>query len=264
VDWRVPMEQAQAESAWVTHFARMWYAPAAANSGAPAAAIAWLRPWLVANATGRDAALVFLPLLCALAFEAALHLTRQARAAPRPWGLAAPALLGLGFWFLAAPRPSLAIAPAWVLAGIAAARFFGRPGPARLARSGPGVVALLLLVVTVNAVRSRGDPTSIRTWRETLLTYPDPLHWFREPADPQLEDFVTRSGLVLHVPAQRNLCRRAPLPCTPHPAPNLRLRMPGDLRHGFAIDGAWMPSRWPNPASRFLDAWRTARRRRRR
>jgi hypothetical protein len=263
VDWRVPAEQAHAEAAWVARFARTWYAPDLANAPSGSGE-SWLRPWLVANAAGPDAGLVFLPLLCAIASGAALLATQQARAvrplwwrearAVRPlWWPGLAALLSLGFWFLTAPRPSLGLAPAWVLGGIATAGFFGRPGPAPAVRGVIGVVVLLPLLVAANAVRIRGSVTAVRDWRATLLTYPDPADWFREPADPDLEEFRTRSGLILHVPARRNLCRRAPLPCTPHPAPNLVLRAPGQLRRGFAIEGAWQPTRWPNPSSRFLD-----------
>ncbi len=258
VDWRVPLEQVRAEAAWVAHFARTWYSPELANGGA-GSGDTWFRPWLAAVATGRDAALIFLPLLCAAAFELALIAKRKAWATPRFPSVTAPAILGLGFWFLTAPRPSLGIGAAWVLGAVAIARWFGRTGTTGSARGAFALVALLPLVVAANAVRTRGDPASLRGWHDTLLAYPDPAHWFREPANPELEDFVTRSGLILHVPARRNLCRRAPPPCTPHPAPNLRLRVPGELQHGFRIDGAWQPSRWPNPSSRFLDSWRAAR-----
>jgi hypothetical protein len=40
---------------------------------------------------------------------------------------------------------------------------------------------------------------------------------------------------------------------------NLRLRVPGDLASGFAVDGEWVPERYPNPASDFLSVWRQAR-----
>jgi len=187
---------------------------------------------------------------------AALLAKREARAIRALWWPGLPAFLSLAFWFLTAPRPSLGLAPAWVLGGIATAGFFSRPRPAHAMRGVIGAVVLLPLLVAANAVRIRGSLSALGDWRATLLAYPDPTDWFRETADPDLEQFRTRSGLILHVPARRNLCRRAPLPCTPHPAPNLELRVPGELRRGFAIEGAWQPSRWPNPSSRFLESWR--------
>ena len=65
--------------------------------------------------------------------------------------------------------------------------------------------------------------------------------------------FVTRSGLVLNVPARRpavrgpwpNACWNAPLPCTATPAPNVRLRDPGRLDRGFSVDGPWEMQDWP-------------------
>ncbi|MGH7657841.1 MAG: hypothetical protein ACREL6_06365, partial [Gemmatimonadales bacterium] len=61
------------------------------------------------------------------------------------------------------------------------------------------------------------------------------------------------SGLILNTPARGMLCWDAPLPCTPHPAPNLRLRRPGDLGGGFVTDGNWQALDWPNPWSRYRE-----------
>jgi hypothetical protein len=184
---------------------------------------------------------------------------REVRAVISLWWAGLPAATGIAFWLLTAPRASFGVAPAWVLGSLFIAGFLGRPGAAHPVRGLLSAIAVLPLLVPVNAVRIRGSVTAFHDWRETLVSHADPADWFREPATPDLEEFRTRSGLLLHVPARRNLCGRAPLPCTPHPAPNLMLRAPGELRHGFAIEGSWQPTRWPNPSSRFLDSWRANR-----
>ena len=52
----------------------------------------------------------------------------------------------------------------------------------------------------------------------------------------ELKEFVTRSGLTLYVPVKGEKCWDAPLPCTPYPNANLKLRRAGDIRYGFVFD----------------------------
>jgi hypothetical protein len=257
VPWRVPADQAYAESAWIARFARYWHAPESAN--ALTATETWLGAWLAANVTGRDSGFVLLPLLCAAVLGAGLLARPRAKVIPALWSVGSAASLSLAFWFMTAPRPSLAIGPAWLLSAAVTTGFLVRSGAAHMTRLAIGMAGLLTLVVACNTVRVRGSLVAPATWRAALLTWPDPNDWFREAPDPDVEAYVTRNGLAVNVPVRRNLCRRAPLPCTPHPAHNLRLRAPGELRRGFIIDGDWQPLRWPNPASRFLEWWRTSR-----
>jgi hypothetical protein len=56
------------------------------------------------------------------------------------------------------------------------------------------------------------------------------------PPDPPLKSFVTRSGLLLYVPEKGDQCWDAPLPCTPYPNSDLRLRSQGDTSHGFMLE----------------------------
>lgn len=65
-----------------------------------------------------------------------------------------------------------------------------------------------------------------------------------------LYQFTTESGLKLYSPLNDNRCWDAPLPCTPHPAPNLELK----TRFGrpeFVTRGSWQQINWPNPQSDF-------------
>jgi hypothetical protein len=90
--------------------------------------------------------------------------------------------------------------------------------------------------------------------RGTLVP-PGPDHGLYDVGRPPITTYTTQSGLQVHVPVQGNRCWDAPLPCTPHPAPNLRLRST-DLGDGFAVDGDWQALRFPSPESGFLGWWR--------
>jgi hypothetical protein len=86
--------------------------------------------------------------------------------------------------------------------------------------------------------------------------------WFQPvEGEPVLTPYRTRSGLLIQAVPDR--CWDAPLPCTPNPAPNLRLREPGNLARGFAVDGGWQMENWPMGwQPDFLAAWRRSRARR--
>ncbi|MFN2378482.1 MAG: hypothetical protein ABR538_18275 [Candidatus Binatia bacterium] len=58
---------------------------------------------------------------------------------------------------------------------------------------------------------------------------------FEPTSSPRLHEETLASGLVVQVP-ENQVCWYAPLPCTPEPHPGLRLREPGNLAAGFAID----------------------------
>lgn len=52
----------------------------------------------------------------------------------------------------------------------------------------------------------------------------------------------------------------APIPTTPNPVPNLRLREPGRLDGGFAVDGDWQMQDWSFYwRDSFLSEWRQRR-----
>ena len=105
---------------------------------------------------------------------------------------------------------------------------------------------------------SAGNP--LKAIARANVRIPPPGAWYGpQAASAKIHPFVTRSGLVLNRPEQR--CWDAALPCTPNPAPNLRLRVPGHMEKGFVVDGAWEMQDWPYKWRRtFLPAWRESRR----
>src|SRR5262249_35478322 len=80
-------------------------------------------------------------------------------------------------------------------------------------------------------------------WTVVQSTFksPDPDRWFKTTRQPPpMKEFTTESGVALKVPTGvSGRCWNTAGLCTPNPAPNLRLRVPGDVSRGFAVDGAW-------------------------
>lgn len=266
VPWRVPVEQAEAELAWIRHFARTYY-----RGGIPFAPETvlhwnWLGPWAASLLSNEDANWqVVLP----LALVGALPLVsgvgrvwgwgRVSRPAAAGWLLLLPLAVGAAFWFMTAPRPVFGFPLFWLLSALLVAQVLGAWGGGRAAGAPVLVAGLLVGVLPIvreaRAALLRG-PDPIAQVVRALFVAPGPDHGFHPTPPPELETFVTGSGLRLYVPKDDNRCMDAPLPCTPHPAPNLRLRRPGELGAGFVTDGEWRALRWPSPWNWFLEDWK--------
>ena len=97
--------------------------------------------------------------------------------------------------------------------------------------------------------------------RRCFEQHPDEHQWFRPiEGKPEITPYRTRSGLLLNTAPADGRCWDAPLPCTPNPAPNLRLRDSTNLSRGFMVDGAWQMENWPYDwQPRFLETWRKSR-----
>jgi hypothetical protein len=278
VDWRVPREQAEASAAWVLYFAKTHYSPTLYNTVDGAivcGSLSWIRPWFRELLTSSFWWQIALPLAIAAGLAGLAMVRSAVREALRSVGpLASGLILGGTIWFAVSPRPDLGIAIAWSLAGVTAAAIGagtvslangpeGRP----LSAWAPLLTALLLSLLPIagtvvhEARSARGE--AVRPLRAVLVavllpepaaeTWLVPTRW----EYPTIR-YTTAAGLELLRPGFHR-CSRAPVPCTSHPAVNLRLRVPGDLASGFAVDGEWVPERYPNPASDFLSVWRQAR-----
>jgi hypothetical protein len=103
--------------------------------------------------------------------------------------------------------------------------------------------ALCALLVTVALV-----PVD-RPRHHRLFVGPGPEHGFHPMPRSEVVTFVTDSGLELYVPKERGRCWDAPLPCTPYPKPDLRLRREGDLRSGFVKSASSTTRSADRPAS---------------
>jgi hypothetical protein len=274
VQWRVPPEQAEAEQAWIGHFARNYHHDSLYHLPYGDQGVLkgkWLRPWI--KSLIQDPAAqwqVTLPALLTILLLFIYFLVRgrcnsDDASASAGWLLLTPILGSVMFWFFIAPRPLFGFFSFWILVALCA----GQVGKAGICSARHRFVAELLaigfligaLTLGLNLfsigknIFSNGINPVVAVSQE-LVIRPDSEIWFRPTIVPRLEAFTTESGLVLYVPENDNRCFNAPLPCTPHPAPNLRLRRAKTLQSGFVTDGQWHPLRWPNPWTTFLPSWR--------
>jgi hypothetical protein len=273
VDWRVPPEQADAERAWIRFFAR--HTPFTTHPAPDQHDLwhwQWLRPWLasaILDAASRWQ--ITLPaLLTGVLLSTRLLRRRRVSAAvytPAGWALLLPTVAGIAFWFVTAPRPVFGSAMVWILAAACA----GQTATAALDSARPRSVSALLLASLLVGLpvgmylgsmaiqQLKGGRKPLTALRRELIVRPGSDLWFHPTPRAQLERFTTGSGLHLYVPQNDNRCFDAPLPCTPHPAWNLRLRRGEALEAGFAVNGPWRPLRWPHPWTSFLASWRAYR-----
>jgi hypothetical protein len=165
---------------------------------------------------------VLIPVGLALAagtVRAARMLIRRDGTRRLPASLVLPAAGGLGAWFLTAPDVRYAAAGFWVLAAQAVALAVDGSAASDVLRSRVALVGSFgLLAVAFIAI----DPPA------PITSGPVP------PPTIALASFRTDSGLVLQVP-QGGACWGASLMCTAYPDSRLRLRVPGDPSHGFAL-----------------------------
>jgi hypothetical protein len=272
VDWRAPAELADAEFAYIVHSGRgsTQNLPVVAGE---AGAAAWFPRWWSQVADNPFDVVVPSGIALALAL---LFVTARRRAPPgwhrsHAWWMAVPCAVAIIAWYFAAPAPRYIAPIFWSLAALAASETWrlsnaaaaasGTPLPVRRWLA-PGVlVGLAPLVVSPVLRASRADDgaSPLVALAKAYVTRPSGRWFPRMAQPPQYVPFTTASGLVVNVP--KDQCWMTPIPCTPNPAVNLRLRRPPHLRHGFVTDGAWQMQNWPlswQPA--FLDAWRRSRR----
>ena len=272
VDWRVPAEQAAAESAWIRFFARTWHAPGMYNAVEtsylcrPAQLIgSWVRSLFRMDVLWQ----VVVPAALAAVFAPVVLLRRSNGVRTGSFMVWLGALmLACVLWLALAPRPLFGFAMFWSLAAISAGfavQGMARAGGAhagRADRRAPIFAALLALLPIAGAMLevARNDAADpVRAAIGVVYTAPDADAWFIPTRwEYPATTYVTRSGLELLVPTGHR-CGRAPIPCTSHPAANLRLRRPGDLSGGFAVDGDWQAERFPSPFTNFLEVWRATR-----
>lgn len=143
------------------------------------------------------------------------------RAAAVPAVVLAAPLVGFYYCFANTPMPRYQGATLWIL----------------------GVELLVLALATVLADGGRvlrgltvalvlgAAALPLQRGEEAWL----PLRGFEPSSPPTVHPETLKSGLVVNVPVNQ-VCWYAPLPCSPEIHPGLRLREPGNLAAGFAID----------------------------
>jgi hypothetical protein len=269
VPWRVPEEQAAAEEGWIRMSARYL------NTNQIGVGWDWLKQWLDDLVTRGDM-FMHITLPFAIAGGAVVIALRTGRrralvSAPagRGWLLLVPLAPSVLFWVWSVPHARFAQAFFWLAAAISVALLYDARYAGTLDMNARLVRRIVIAPVALSGLLAMGhcvagverDPENRNAqWLlGTVLTLPSRDAWLPPPPTAKLARYATRSGLALWVPVKGNSCWRGPLPCTPHPAPNLRLRRKGDLKSGFVVDGAWQPSRWPNPWTSYLTLFRCQR-----
>jgi hypothetical protein len=189
--------------------------------------------WLIIQARNRIGAL--LPLFVfATAMTGIVIAVRRGRASLWPngfeWSVAStlfPALAGLIFWFFTAPDSRFAMFDIWTFDAVFVAVSALLLGDRLIKWARPALVLLFLAALFANPSRYSS---------EKLHAHID------DPAAPmphgRMQTFTTRSGLVVYTPKILpgqfwNQSWYAPLPNTPSPDADLRLRKPGNLAAGF-------------------------------
>lgn len=259
VEWRIPHEQAVAERDWIAHAAR--YASTQLGIGWD-----WLLPWIqtrVLRLYGQVR--VVLPLfvtLVALSVHAVLTMRRrESRSSSTGWLMLLPVGAGLIFWFLTAPSLRFAFPLLWLMAATCVVQTW-QLHSSRGDSAARGALAVGLIIGALPLafpfgrvlLREGLEPWPVlRRFSYTVVTRPGPDRGLHPMERSEIDTFITASGLTLNTPANGMLCWDAPIPCTPHPAPNLRLRRRGDLGSGFVSDGRWGALGWPNPWSNYRE-----------
>ena len=272
VSWRAPAEHADAEFAYIQHSSQgsVQNGPVVAGQ---AGIKAWLPNWVrVSVLNDPFAAVVPAVLVVVLAGATAVRRGRPGFTPLYRFRTVAPIVatvsLSLISWFILSPEVRYVSHHFWVLAAAFGADRLAQgpdPGPGRRRALVGAIVALALMPLVVqpmlDSVRLRRPIGPFRAVVDENLKRPPRDGWFHPIARvPPIDTFVTRSGLVLNVPRGNAHCWAAPLPCTSNPAPNLELRVPGDLAGGFRVRGEWAMVDWPYRwRSSFLPAWRLSR-----
>ncbi len=154
--------------------------------------------------------------------------------------LAAAALLSLIFWLVSAPAVRFAGASFWILAASTLVLLIER---SQNIKKEVFFYLFALFLIEINTtyfgcpypVFARPKP-NFDVWK--LINTRDLLQ-IKTRQGITMRDLkitTTASGLRLYVPRVSDQCWDAPLPCTPYPHPNLRLRDGKHLGSGFLIE----------------------------
>jgi hypothetical protein len=257
VEWRVPIEHARAEFAYVVDSGRQTVSKLDVVRG-EAGMASWLPDWL--RSLEDQTFYIPVPLLLLLTGLAATSVMRRRGGLPASpdqrtaWWMALPLVAAMTAWFLVAPEPRYASPLFWSLAALSVAqslRFAGAGVDSRWLRrllfGGWGLAAASLIVQPLlhwHVMGMKGG--AVRAIIKANVRVPPEGFWLApRTGGAKVTPFQTASGLTVNVPER--MCWDAPLPCTPNPAPNLRLRVEGRLDRGFAVDGPWAMLHWPEP-----------------
>lgn len=265
VAWRAPLEHVQAEYSYIGYSERefSWHFIG--------------HDWLL-QVFEKDIYSVLVPALLTALALIILAFSKRARAqaltiSSHAWWILLPTLVSIGAWLLSAPSTRYSRVLFWILAATSVCNVLQILWP-HLEERGKawlliGVFALGIsspFVEPALAAILRGENPVVAILKYNVI-FPDSGQWVSTmPHSPEVISYTTRYGLEVNVPRKPQgqetfaKCWNAPLPCTPTPAPNLRLIEPGRLERGFRVEGGWEMVDWPGYwQSQFLPEWRKRR-----
>ena len=268
VDWRAPWEHAAAEHAFIVHSTRA-SAPQHGFQVGIERFRGWMPHWWDVEVKRNPYEMIFPLALSLFAATACLaHRKRGSWKAGRAsLTILLPVMGATVAWFFTAPAPRYAMYLFWTTAALFSIVYLApllvqRPAWQRACAALCIIFAISPAVVfpVLEAFRAGSNP----------LVNIVRLNFNRPPAAgllPEIKQvdfsvFTTTSGLTLRVPlpGTGGRCWNTPVPCTPNPASNLRLRRPPDIRYGFRVNGEWQMQDWPYLwLPDFLATWRDSR-----
>jgi hypothetical protein len=226
VEWRMPYEQVLQLDRWI----RSWTRAPGMDPSEVLGNWQWLGPWFLSLVKTEESLVnLVTPVILTMVFGAlALYYRCAQRGKWAGQGLAWVFLLcpvaSILWWFFTAPDIRLAGAGFWILAAGCVALSIGSvedlPNPIMSPLFAP-CLALALCLIFLDKPLLPGRKRSGD---------------FHEISKVELKTFVTRSGLMVYTPKDGGQSWDAPLPCTPYPQADLRLRKAGDLGSGFMLD----------------------------
>jgi hypothetical protein len=263
VDWRAPLEHADAEYALAEHSSKastMLYEVIAGRDR-----WGWLPRWF--SISRRDPLDFIVPFAIAVAAVLLTWRKRSSssdeysalRAPPLMW---IPVLIALVAWFFVAPEVRYATGFFWALAALAVAelvrlRVWSLSQRARhrvVLGAGTAAAATLIVLPLLHTPLDSAVGVAKVLVKDNLRIW-DSRGWYTQIEEPPLTPFRTASGLVVNVP--RVNCWNAPVPCTPNPSLTLEARDPNNIVAGFRVRGKWAMQNWPfRSRPNFLSAWR--------
>jgi hypothetical protein len=214
VEWQMPAHLAISEGRWVMSWARK----PGLHPDVVLANWDWLADWWMSRAT-RIVQFTIPTLLIFISLTRMIFIILMRRKIPF-WNHSlgawlAPLMIGLAFWFFTAPDPRFVWHILWLMGLGLGMIAIGYEKLWQLARPIMLLLTIGMLIDYILLPRN-GLNVQFSAYEPTILT-----------------TFTTDSGLVLNVPMTGDQCWDAPLPCTPYPAPEIRLRIPDELGSGF-------------------------------
>lgn len=224
VDWRIPAERAIDEANWIYSWARqpgLHWKEVLGNWD-------WLPHWAY-RMLGKRTGFIIPSLLTLTSLVIIIKRPSETRISREIRRLLMPAAASVIFWFFTAPDPRLAGAGLWILG------------------AGAWTLALDQLDIRKKLRRNVLFTTAILLSTLALIDFSGPL-WIAPGPDggfyplptPQTFTVTADSGLAIYIPygADEDRCWDYRLPCTPYSYFDraLRLRVPGEMQHGFRLD----------------------------